>query len=112
MADHASDEAQTRLKQLERMAKLREEGWSEATALSVGGGSRATCYRWLKRYRQSGVKGLENGGREFRDECELACRALGIALYALPPRQPKYNGWVERANGTSRYECYPFYRGR
>ena len=29
----------------------------------------------------------------------------------LPPKSPKYNGCVERANGTSRYEFYPFYEG-
>ena len=27
------------------------------------------------------------------------------------PRKPKWNGCVERANGTTRYDFYPFYTG-
>ena len=52
-----------------------------------------------------------DGGSEFRDEFEQACQDLGIPLYVLPPKKPEYNGCVERANGTSRYEFYPFYEG-
>ena len=52
-----------------------------------------------------------DGGSEFRDEFEQACEDLGIKLYVLPPRKQKWNGCVERANGTSRYEFYPFYQG-
>lgn len=52
-----------------------------------------------------------DGGSEFRDEFEQACEALNIPLFVLPPRKPKWNGCVERANGSSRYEFYPFYEG-
>ena len=52
-----------------------------------------------------------DGGSEFRDEFERACEVLGIPLFVLPPRKPKWNGCVERANGTTRYEFYPFYEG-
>ena len=52
-----------------------------------------------------------DGGSEFRDELESACQAPGIPLFVLPPRKPKWNGCVERANGTTRYEFYPFYEG-
>lgn len=52
-----------------------------------------------------------DGGSEFQDEFEQACEVLGIPLYVLPPRKPKWNGCVERANGTTRYEFYPFYEG-
>jgi putative transposase len=52
-----------------------------------------------------------DGGSEFRDEFEQACEALKIPLFVLPPRKPKWNGCVERANGTTRYELYPFYEG-
>ena len=52
-----------------------------------------------------------DGGSEFRDEFEQACQEAGIPLYVLPPKKPEYNGCVERANGTSRYEFYPFYEG-
>ena len=38
-----------------------------------------------------------DGGSEFRDEFESACQALGIPLFVLPPRKPKWNGCVERA---------------
>lgn len=52
-----------------------------------------------------------DGGSEFRDEFETACQQQQIPLFVLPPRKPKYNGCVERANGTTRYEFYPFYQG-
>jgi putative transposase len=52
-----------------------------------------------------------DGGSEFRDEFEQACEDCGIKLYVLPPRKPKWNGCVERANGSSRYEFYTFYQG-
>lgn len=52
-----------------------------------------------------------DGGSEFRDEFEQACETLKIPLFVLPPRKPKWNGCVERANGTTRYEFYPFYEG-
>ena len=35
----------------------------------------------------------------------------GFCEFILPPKKPEYNGCVERANGASRYEFYPFYRG-
>ena len=42
---------------------------------------------------------------------EGACERLHLPLFVLPPRKPKWNGCVERANGTTRYEFYPFYEG-
>ena len=218
--DTTSAEALGRLKQLEWVERLRGEGCSEATSLAVVGWSRATYYRWLRRYREDGLKGLESGtraprrrrichwtkqqaqqvlhlrkryplwgkrklwrvlvrergwtlsestvgrivarlvrlgrvepvsfyygqvkpkrrrqfthhakrflaylkeqapfpirslqvdgGSEFRDEFEQACQEAGIPLYVLPPKKPEYNGCVERANGTSLYEFYPYRRG-
>jgi transposase InsO family protein len=52
-----------------------------------------------------------DGGSEFMAEFEDACRELGIPLFVLPPRRPQYNGCVERANATTRYEFYPQYNG-
>ena len=64
--DNTSAEALGRLKQLEWVERLRGEGCSEATSLAVVGWSRATYYRWLKRYREDGLKGLESGPRAPR----------------------------------------------
>jgi putative transposase len=47
-----------------------------------------------------------DGGSEFRAEFELACAARGIRLFALPPRSPKLNGHVERAQRTHTEEFY------
>lgn len=45
------------------------------------------------------VKAVQiDGGSEFMADFELACQAHGIALFVLPPRSPKLNGGVERAN--------------
>ena len=67
---------------------------------------------YLKAQAPFPIRSLQvDGGSEFRDEFEQACQASGIPLYVLPPKKPEYNGCVERANGTSRYEFYPYRRG-
>jgi len=52
-----------------------------------------------------------DGGSEFMAEFEEACRERGIALFVLPPRSPKLNGHVERANRTHREEFWECYEG-
>jgi transposase InsO family protein len=47
-----------------------------------------------------------DGGSEFMADFEDACRDKGIRLFLLPPRSPKLNGCVERANRTYREEFY------
>jgi len=59
------------------------------------------------------VKSLQvDGGSEFMGEFEQACQIKNIDLYVLPPRSPEYNGNVERANGTVKYEFYYQYSDR
>ncbi len=41
-----------------------------------------------------------DGGSEFAAEFEQACQQRGLLLFVLPPRSPKLNGAVERANRT------------
>jgi transposase InsO family protein len=47
-----------------------------------------------------------DNGSEFMAEFEQACAERGIALFTLPPRSPKLNGRVERANRTHTEEFY------
>jgi transposase InsO family protein len=47
-----------------------------------------------------------DGGSEFKAEFERACQERGIRLFVLPPRSPKLNGSVERAQRTHREEFY------
>ena len=47
-----------------------------------------------------------DGGSEFAAEFEQACRQRGLHLFVLPPRSPKLNGAVERANRTHTEEFY------
>jgi transposase InsO family protein len=47
-----------------------------------------------------------DGGSEFAAEFELACQQRGLPLFVLPPRSPKLNGAVERANRTHSEEFY------
>jgi transposase InsO family protein len=47
-----------------------------------------------------------DGGSEFMADFEAACKARGILLFELPPRSPKLNGRVERANRTYKDEFY------
>lgn len=53
------------------------------------------------------IKAIQiDGGSEFKAEFEEACHLLKIALFVLPPRSPKLNGCVERANRTHTEEFY------
>lgn len=52
-----------------------------------------------------------DGGSEFAAMFEEACRQRGIRLFVLPPRSPKLNGRVERANRTHTEEFYDLYDG-
>lgn len=56
------------------------------------------------------IKSIQiDGGSEFMGEFEEYCEEMGIKLYVLPPRSPKINGYVERANETYRYEFWNVY---
>src|SRR5271170_6111203 len=53
------------------------------------------------------VRALQvDGGSEFAAEFEQACQQRGLRLFVLPPRSPKLNGAVERANRTHTEEFY------
>jgi putative transposase len=53
------------------------------------------------------IKALQiDGGSEFFAEFEQHCKEIGIKLFVLPPRSPKLNGSVERANRTHTEEFY------
>lgn len=47
-----------------------------------------------------------DGGSEFQATFEEACQQRRIRLFVLPPRSPKLNGHVERANRTHTEEFY------
>ena len=53
------------------------------------------------------IKAIQvDGGSEFKSVFEAECQARGIKLFVLPPRSPKLNGAVERANRTHTEEFY------
>jgi transposase InsO family protein len=53
------------------------------------------------------VKAIQvDGGSEFQAAFEQACQDKGIRLFVLPPRSPKLNGCVERAQRTHTEEFY------
>ena len=47
-----------------------------------------------------------DGGSEFQTVFETECQKRNIQLFVLPPRSPKLNGGVERANRTHTEEFY------
>lgn len=47
-----------------------------------------------------------DGGSEFKADFEDQCQRRGIKLFVLPPRSPKLNGGVERAQRTHKEEFY------
>lgn len=53
------------------------------------------------------IKAIQvDGGSEFMKEFEAECQKRNISLFILPPRSPKLNGCVERANRTHTEEFY------
>jgi putative transposase len=50
-----------------------------------------------------------DGGSEFYAEFEQECQRRGIRLFVLPPKSPKLNGSVERAQRTHTEEFYEVY---
>lgn len=52
-----------------------------------------------------------DGGSAFMAGFEQSCEQRGILLFVLPPRSPKLNGCVERANRTHREEFWQCYDG-
>jgi putative transposase len=52
-----------------------------------------------------------DGGSECMAEFETFCQQRGLRLFVLPPRSPKLNGAVERANRTHTEEFYELYAG-
>jgi len=53
------------------------------------------------------IKAIQiDGGSEFMDQFEEACRRAKIRLFLNPPRHPEMNGGVERSNRTHREEFY------
>ena len=52
-----------------------------------------------------------DGGSEFMAQFEAACKESGVRLYVLPPRSPKLNGHVERAQRTHTEEFWQRYEG-
>ena len=51
------------------------------------------------------------GGSEFQASFEDACQNRCLRLFVLPPRSPKLNGHVERAQRTHTVEFYELYAG-
>ncbi len=47
-----------------------------------------------------------DGGSEFQAGFESECQRRGLLLFVLPPRSPKLNGCVERAQRTHTEEFY------
>ena len=58
------------------------------------------------------VKAIQvDGGSEYQAEFETECQKRNWLLYVLPPRSPKLNGAVERAQRTHTEEFYEVYDG-
>jgi putative transposase len=75
---------------------------SRATAQTATAALEATLARMPFAVRAIQV----DGGSEFMADFEAACQQRGVRLFVLPPRSPKLNGAVERANRTHTEEFY------
>ncbi len=84
--------------------------------LSVGhGATAAAATRFLEGLTARSpypIRAIQvDGGSEFMAGFEEACRLRAIRLFVLPPRSPKLNGHVERANRTHAEEFWECYDG-
>ena len=75
---------------------------TRATARTATGFLATLQQRMLFRIRALQV----DGGSEFAAAFEAACQQRGLRLFVLPPRSPKLNGCVERAQRTHTEEFY------
>ena len=83
------------------------EAHSRATATTAAGFLNALLARM-----PFPIKAIQvDGGSEFQAAFEEACQQRGIRLFVLPPRSPKLNGCVERAQRTHTEEFYELYDG-
>ena len=83
------------------------ELFTSATATAAAGSLKAIKERFPFPIRAIQV----DGGSEFMSRFEEACQAEGIHLFVLPPRSPKLNGHVERAQRTHTEEFWECYDG-
>jgi len=74
----------------------------QATATTAAGFLDTLCARMPFAVRALQV----DGGSEFKAAFEDACQTRGLRLFVLPPRSPKLNGAVERAQRTHTEEFY------
>ena len=59
--------------------RVLEQGWSAAQSADALGVSRATAYKWLRRYRSEGVAGLETrSSRPHRSPRRLPAERVGV----------------------------------
>jgi transposase InsO family protein len=64
----------------------------------------------LERRMPFKVKAIQvDGGSEFYSEFEEECQRRKLRLFVLPPKSPKLNGHVERAQRTHTEEFYEVY---
>jgi len=67
----------------------------------------ANFLQYLQKKFPFKIKAIQiDGGSEFKKHFEQECEKREIMLFELPPRSPKLNGHVERANRTHREEFY------
>ncbi len=78
------------------------EAHTRATATTAAGFLDA-----LQRRMPFSVQAIQvDGGSEFQAAFETECQRRGLRLFVLPPRSPKLNGCVERAQRTHTEEFY------
>ena len=83
------------------------EVYSQATATTAVRFLDALVARMPFRLRALQV----DGGSEFASVFEQECQRRRVQLFVLPPRSPKLNGHVERAQRTHTEEFYECYDG-
>jgi len=83
------------------------EVYTRATAITATQFLEGLEQRWPFPIRAIQV----DGGSEFFAAFEQLCQQRGIRLFVLPPKSPKLNGHVERAQRTHTEEFYECYDG-
>src|SRR5262249_30835919 len=83
--------------------RVRQDGWSVSASARAAGVSQRSAYKWLRRYRQSGLDGLADGSSRPRVSPNRLCPArveLIVRLRRCRKTSPQIAAELRMARST------------
>jgi len=93
------------------VSRIADDGWSPAAAAEAAGVSRATAYKWLRRFREEGPPGLaDRSSRPHR--VHRIPPTVEDAIVELRRARKLGPHWLSYLTGSPRSTCYAVLRRR